>query len=269
MTQATAIAPDTMLSRTLALGKDFFSLLRDGALFGLAVLLIAFPNQLNAVLVSAGFEEGSVVGFKWKSKLVQSNDALQQAQATIASLQTKNRELLDALAEANSKAQDPELLKRATALEEENRRENNRTDEVQAIVANTLDANEPLVQKARASTEPTAPAPAPPAKSAYTVGLQTLGVGNDDRVALNEQLRADGFGLDPITYSYPAGQRPAWFATRSTVFYYGASARPMAQQLADFMKAKTGQTFAVQRGAGLGVDAARKDLTLFVHYLRD
>jgi hypothetical protein len=34
------------------------------------------------------------------------------------------------------------------------------------------------------------------------------------------------------------------------------------------MSAQTGQDFVVQRGAGLGVDPARRDVTLYVHYVK-
>ncbi len=78
----------------------------------------------------------------------------------------------------------------------------------------------------------------------------------------------NGYSLDPLTYSYQTGERPSWFAPRSTVFYYAASAQPGAQQLAQFMKKVTGQDFAVQRGAGLGVDPSRKGVTFFVHYIK-
>jgi hypothetical protein len=42
----------------------------------------------------------------------------------------------------------------------------------------------------------------------------------------------------------------------------------MAEQLARFLKVTTGQDFIVRRGAGLGVDGSRADLTLFVHYIK-
>ena len=111
-------------------------------------------------------------------------------------------------------------------------------------------------------------APATRGKSAYSVGLQTLGVDDNERVSINEKLRAEGYGLDLFTYSYPADQRPLWFAAQSTVFYYSGSSRSTAEQLAHFLKVTTGQDFVVQRGAGLGVDPSRKDVTLFVHYIK-
>jgi hypothetical protein len=72
-----------------------------------------------------------------------------------------------------------------------------------------------------------------------------------------------------VTWSYPAKERPSWFATRSTVFYYAGSSLPAAQQIARFMSSVTGQEFSVQRGAGLGVDPAKKEVTFYIHYLKN
>ena len=72
-----------------------------------------------------------------------------------------------------------------------------------------------------------------------------------------------------ITWSYQAGVRPTWFSSRSTVFYYSASALPAAQGLARIMKTLTKQDFAIQRGAGLGVDPSRRNVTLFVHFIKE
>lgn len=253
-------------AKAIAMGKDLVSLLRDAALFLLAVLLIAFPQQFNAILVDAGFEEGSLVGFKWKSKLVESNQALSEAQATIAELQGKNDELVRALAEANTTLQDPKQMAVSSRLEEENRKLREATQRVQTIVSDSIAANTPYIEKALSAADRQAAGAR--GKSDLGVGLQTLGVPDAERVALNDSLRAEGYGLDPVTWSYAAGERPAWFATRSTVFYYAASAQAAAQELARFMKLRTGQDFVVQRGAGLGVDPARRDLTLYVHYIK-
>jgi hypothetical protein len=46
----------------VSLGKDLVSLLRDGALFVLAVLLVAFPTQFNTILAPGSFRR--FVGFK-------------------------------------------------------------------------------------------------------------------------------------------------------------------------------------------------------------
>jgi hypothetical protein len=261
----TANFNSSVVAAAIAIGKDLVSLLRDGALLLLAVLLVAFPLQFNAMLTDAGFEEGSLVGFKWKSKLIESNRALEEAQQTISSLQGKNDELLKALSDANSKSGDPKLLERLTTLEEENRTLKTATQNVQARVTESIESNAPLLEKALSSSNRN---PVSRNKSDFVVGLQTLGVDDAERLALNEALRSEGYALDPVTWSYPADQRPSWFADKSTVFYYSATSRPIAEQVAQYMKLKTGQSFSVQRGSGLGVDPSRKDVTFFVHYVR-
>lgn len=254
------------ITRVITVGKDLVSLLRDGALFLLAVLLIVFPTQFNAILVSAGFEEGSIVSFKWKANLTKSNDALEEAQETIRNLQKTNDELVKELTEAKTRVENPVIAGRITKLEDDNRRLKDVTRQVQMTVSQTIESNLPLVAKARSS--PAQLARTPYAKPDYHVGLQTLGFSDADRIAVNDKLQSEGYSLDPLTYSYAAGQRPSWFAPRSTVFYYASSALSAARQLAGFLETVTGQEFAVQRGAGLGVDPDRKDVTLFVHYVK-
>ena len=241
----------------ISLGKDLVSLLRDGALFVLAVLLVAFPVQFNSILVDAGFKEGSLAGFKWQP-FVKSNQALVEAQAKISELQRENNEQAKALAEARALLTDSALKQRIAKLEENNIALKESTGLVQSSVAQTIKTNDTLIEKAQPSRN----------KSDYLVGLQTVGIPDTERIAINTKLRSDGYGLDPTTWSYLAGQRPSWFAVSSTVFYYSASSLPAAQDLARFMQSLTRQEFAVQRGAGLGVDPARKDVTLYVHYVK-
>ena len=242
----------------ISIGKDLISLLRDGALFLLAILLVAFPTRLNSMLIDAGFKEGSVAGFKWQSSLVNSNQALEEAQAKISDLQKENNEQVKALAEARALLTDSALKQRITKLEKNNDAQMESTGLVQNSVTQTIKANVTLVEKTPMSHD----------KSNYLVGLQTLGISNEERNAINTKLSSDGYGLDSITWSYRAGDRPSWFAPRSTVFYYSASALPAAQELAGLMKAVTKQDFAVQRGAGLGVDPSRRAVTLFVHFVK-
>ena len=247
------------IATAISIGKDLISLLRDGALFLLAVLLVAFPVKLNSMLVDAGFKEGSVAGFKWQSSLVNSNQALEEAQAKITELQKENNNQVKALAEARALLTDPALKQRIAKLEKDNVSQKESTGLVQDSVAQTIKSNVTLVEKSQITFK----------KSDYLVGLQTLGISDAERIAINNKLSSDGYGLDSITWSYPAGERPSWFATRPTVFYYSASALPAAQELARFMKTETRQDFAVQRGAGLGVDPSRRDVTLFVHFIKD
>ncbi len=78
----------------VSLAKDLLVLFRDGAIIILAVLLIAFPLKFNSILVEAGFEEGSIVGFKWKSKLLESNETLEKANLSLVALEEENSQLL-------------------------------------------------------------------------------------------------------------------------------------------------------------------------------
>jgi hypothetical protein len=142
----------TVISGAIAVWKDVVSLLRDSALLLLAILLIAFPTTLNSVLVSAGFEEGSFVGFKWKSKLVDSDAALKEARTTISDLQKKNDEMAKVLAEVGARINDSSLKKTIAKLEQENKQLMTSTQQVQASVSNTIASNAPLVDKALSVT---------------------------------------------------------------------------------------------------------------------
>jgi hypothetical protein len=102
----------------------------------------------------------------------------------------------------------------------------------------------------------------------FFVGLQTVGIEDATRTALNKRLESQNYSLDPITYSYSVDEKPSWFAAKSTVFYYSSSSRKTAERLAKLMKRYTRTDFAVQRGAGLGVDLNRRENTFFIHYIK-
>lgn len=255
-----------MFSKAIVIGKDLVALLRDAALFILAVLLILFPGQFNSILVNAGFKEGSIAGFKWESKLVATDQQLKNTSDRITALQEENNKLLAALRDANSKANDPELLRRYEELNAASKRQEQQTEKIQRDVSITLKSNQPFVEKARASSDQKTVSRA---LSDYSVGLQLLGADDADRLALNEKLATQGYSLDSQSGTYsPRPRPPAWFALQSTVLYYSPLSSDAAGQLAVFMKATTGQNFAVKKGSGYGVDPARRDVTLFVHYIK-
>jgi pimeloyl-ACP methyl ester carboxylesterase len=99
--------------------------------------------------------------------------------------------------------------------------------------------------------------------SHYKVGLNTVGVSQDDWATLENRLSGFGYQLDQ--YSYPYSTHSSWMATQPSVLFYRNSARPAADRLAAQMKQLTGQSFTVQRGAGLGVEPGEEATTLFVH----
>ena len=132
-------------------GKDLVALLRDSALFILAFLLLVFPGSFNSLLTRAGFEEGSLVGFKWKSKLVESDAALKEARSTITDLKTQLDKTSQALTEAQTKLNDPALTEKLAKLQEENKQVNASSSRVETSVSNTIAANATLVEKAQTS----------------------------------------------------------------------------------------------------------------------
>jgi uncharacterized protein YfcZ (UPF0381/DUF406 family) len=132
-------------------GKDLVALLRDSALFILAFLLLVFPASFNTLLTKAGFEEGSLVGFKWKSKLVESDAALKEARATITDLKVQLDKTSQALADTEAKLNDPDLKEKLAKLQEENKQVNASSSRVETSVSDTIAANAPLVEKAQTS----------------------------------------------------------------------------------------------------------------------
>ena len=244
----------------VALGKDVISILRDGALFFIAILLLVFPEQFNTLLVNAGFEEGSVVGFTWKSKLIDSTDALEQAEITIADLQNKNDELLETITDLSSGSTDPQLKTRVSDLTNEVEQLKSATKTAQGTVKLAIESNAPLVEKALSSISHGAPY----RNSDYLVGVQTTGFPDSERVDLNMKLNAQGYRLHNLSATYDA--RPNWFAYDPTILYYAASSSAAAKELANFLQKVTGQEFAVIRGSGLGVNPDERTVTLFVHY---
>ncbi|HVG21192.1 MAG TPA: hypothetical protein VNI02_19245 [Blastocatellia bacterium] len=134
-------------SKFVALGKDLVALLRDLVLFILALLLLFFPAKFNSVLSNAGFEEGSFVGFKWKPKLLDSDAALKEAQVLITDLREQNENMSKALADAQSKLNDPALKDKLAKLEEANKQLNIASSKVENSVASTIASNAPLVER--------------------------------------------------------------------------------------------------------------------------
>lgn len=104
-------------------------------------------------------------------------------------------------------------------------------------------------------------------KADMRVGVQTLGLPDETRAVLSEKIRSNGYGLHYTSNSYVTAERPVWFASRATVFYYSGASEGFAKELAGFLQLQTGTAFVVQVGSGQGVDPAERDVTLFVHYL--
>lgn len=130
-------------------GKDAVALLRDLALFLLALLLLAFPGTFNGVLTSAGFEEGSLVGFKWKSKLVESDGALKEARSTITDLTGQLEKTSQTLAAVQTRLNDPSLDETVARIEAENKKLTAASAAVENSITHTIASNAALVEKAQ------------------------------------------------------------------------------------------------------------------------
>ena len=136
------------LERAISIGKDLFALLRDFSLFLLAALLLMFPARLNDILMRAGFEEGSVVGFKWKSGLVESDEALKTAKATIDDLQRQLKQANEALAAAKAAVPAGELQQRIQKVEDAGRQALTASANAVEATRSTISANAALVDRA-------------------------------------------------------------------------------------------------------------------------
>ena len=60
--------------------KDFLSVFKDGLLLIIFLLLIFFPSYFNRMLERAGFTEGSMMGFSWKQKAIESKAVADSSQ---------------------------------------------------------------------------------------------------------------------------------------------------------------------------------------------
>lgn len=101
-------------------------------------------------------------------------------------------------------------------------------------------------------------------KEEVTIGIHRLKYSKS--YPLNEITKAfktDGY---EIIGNFYHEKKPSWMAFSSTVFFYGnEESKARAQKISMLLKDKTGITFNVQKGAGLGVDKARRNFHHFVH----
>jgi hypothetical protein len=146
--------PRSLFTSFLASGKDLIALLRDGGLLLVLVLLLAFPASVNTMLTNAGFEEGSLVGFKWKAKLVETDQTLKEAQTTITDLKAQLDKAAQALSEAQAQTTDAPLKASLSKVAQESREVKASSDQVQANVRSTIAGNASLVEKAQAVLNP-------------------------------------------------------------------------------------------------------------------
>jgi hypothetical protein len=137
------------LAAAIDLGKNGLALLRDFMLFLLILLLLLFPTRLNDILTRAGFEEGSIVGLKWKAKLIDSDVALKEARVVINDLTARLDATSQALMRAQAASADPATKVNVDQVAAANASVKATSASVQSTIGRTLAESAPLVQEAQ------------------------------------------------------------------------------------------------------------------------
>lgn len=96
----------------------------------------------------------------------------------------------------------------------------------------------------------------------YFVGVYSLGASSENFNKTVGYLNAKGYS---IVAQVELDTKPAWLANASTVFYYDATTRSLAQNLANDIGNITNTKLRVQQGAGLGVPEGMRGQYLYVH----
>jgi septal ring factor EnvC (AmiA/AmiB activator) len=97
--------------------KGAVSIVRDGLITIILIMLLMMPKTVNESLVSAGFVEANFAGMQWKKKaeanLEDNSNKLTEATTTITSLQDQLKKTQDALNESENARQ--QLASQVTA----------------------------------------------------------------------------------------------------------------------------------------------------------
>ncbi len=139
------------LETGIRLGKEISALLKELILLVLFLLLLVWPESFNSLLTRAGFEEGSVVGFKWKKQLDATNNDLSGAKQVIEDLTSRLNAANEAMKKAYTETSDAALKKELEALLDKNKEASQAASATGASIANTLQSNALLVTLAQQS----------------------------------------------------------------------------------------------------------------------
>ncbi len=140
----------------IAIGKDLLALLRDFVLVAIFLLLLAMPAFVGERLSSAGFEEGSFMGFSWKSRAqnygaeaIKLKQALESANQRVLAQAAQLRRNEAELASLRAGASSPEQKRRIDDLVARNRALAERSVAASVKVAEQLRTSQPIVSEAR------------------------------------------------------------------------------------------------------------------------
>src|SRR5205085_5525173 len=84
---ARAIEAETPMHAFVDNAKGIVSIVRDGLITIILILLLFVPATVYKSLIDAGFTEGDIGGFKWKAAVEQNTEKLSGAAKTIVTLQ--------------------------------------------------------------------------------------------------------------------------------------------------------------------------------------
>ncbi|MBE8726605.1 hypothetical protein [Flavobacterium hungaricum] len=145
----------SFFSNIVAIGKDLAALLRDFALLIIFLALLLFPETFNDIMIKAGFEEGSIIGMKWKKGIAKSDIALKEAQATIGIMQKQLDSVSKVLNEAKKTTNNPDLKKKIENVQLKNFEIEKQTELIQKSVKKTISSNAVLVENAQKAVNTT------------------------------------------------------------------------------------------------------------------
>lgn len=134
------------LKDNVEIWQGVFNLLRDASIFLVFFLLLVHPEAINTILTRAGFEEGNLVGFKWKNQLQQNDKQLRDAENIINELTQKLKESTETIEKIKSQVLNKEEL--SQKLEEQIRKNREVADAAASIkpeIKSTLRTNAPLL----------------------------------------------------------------------------------------------------------------------------
>jgi len=139
----------SFFSGWVSTGKDLAALLRDFILLIVFLALTLCPETFNEIMVRAGFEEGSIIGMKWKKGITKSDIALKDSKATITILGKQLDSVSNLLNEVKNETNNPDLKKRITEVLAKNSKIKKESSLVQASVNKTITSNAALVENAQ------------------------------------------------------------------------------------------------------------------------
>lgn len=140
----------------IATGKDVLALSRDGVLVLLFLMLLVMPGVIGDRLSRAGFEEGSLMGFKWKNKaqdygaeVIRLKQGLEAAnrQVILQSVQLRNTSA--ELARLRATASSPQQAADLDRLGKANQRVAQESIATSTRLSDQLRASQPVVLDAR------------------------------------------------------------------------------------------------------------------------